>query len=62
MTNTDRIAQLQRNKATVHEQMKSGEVNPEQCKGMIKMIDYKIRKLTHKQPPAEVAKILPKEA
>ena len=62
MTNTDRIAQLQRNKATVREQMKSGEVNPEQCKGMIKMLDYKIRKLTHKQPPAEVAKFLPKEA
>ena len=61
MTNTDRITQMQVDKLLLQELIKSGSVDPAQCKGMIKMLDYKIRKLTHKQPPAEVAKFLPKE-
>ena len=63
MTNTDRIAQLQADKLKLQELLKSGNVDPQQCKGMIKMLDYKIQKLhtTNKQPPAEVAKFL-KEA
>ena len=62
MTNTDRITQMQVDNLLLQELIKSGSVDPVQCKGMIKMLDYKIRKLTHKQPPAEVAKFLPKEA
>ena len=62
MTNTDRITQIQADKLKLQELIKAGNVDPQQCKGMIKMLDYKIRKLTHKQPPAEVAKFLPKEA
>ena len=62
MHNTVRITQLQADKLKLQELLKSGNVDPQQCKGMIKMLDYKIRKLTHKQPPAEVAKFLPKEA
>ena len=62
MTNTARIAQLQADKLKLQELLKSGNVDPAQCKGMIKMLDYKIQKLKNKQPPAEVAKFLPKEA
>ena len=64
MTNTDRIAQLQADKLKLQELLKSGNVDPQQCKGMIKMLDYKIQKLhtTNKQPPRRVAKFLPKEA
>ena len=45
MTNTERIAQLQADKLKLQELLKSGNVDPAQCKGMIKMLDYKIRKL-----------------
>ena len=45
MTNTARIAQLQADKLKLQELLKSGNVDPQQCKGMIKMLDYKIRKL-----------------
>ena len=45
MTNTNRIAQLQADKLKLQELIKSGNVDPAQCKGMIKMLDYKIRKL-----------------
>ena len=64
MTNTDRIAQLQADKLKLQELLKSGNVDPQQCKGMIKMLDYKIQKLhtTNKQPPETVAKFLPEEA
>ena len=58
MTNTARIAQLQADKLKLQEQARLGEISPSMCKGAIKMPDYKIRKLTHKQPPAEVAKFL----
>ena len=46
MTNTERIAQLQADKLKLQELLKSGNVDPAQCKGLIKMLDYKIRKLT----------------
>ena len=46
MPNTARIAQLQADKLKLQELLKSGNVDPQQCKGMIKMLDYKIRKLT----------------
>ena len=46
MTNTDRITQMQVDKLLLQELIKSGSVDPAQCKGMIKMLDYKIRKLT----------------
>ncbi len=62
MHNTARIAQLQADKLKLQELLKSGNVDPQQCKGMIKMLDYKIRKLKNKQPPTEVAKFLPEEA
>ena len=64
MHNSDRIAQLQADKLKLQELLKPGNVDPQQCKGMIKMLDYKIQKLhtTNKQPPAEVAKFLPEEA
>ena len=58
MQNTARITQLQADKLKLQELLKSGNVDPQQCKGMIKMLDYKIRKLKNKQPPAEVAKFL----
>ena len=45
MPNTARIAQLQADKLKLQELLKSGNVDPVQCKGMIKMLDYKIRKL-----------------
>ena len=46
MTNTARIAQLQADKLKLQEQARLGEISPSMCKGMIKMLDYKIRKLT----------------
>ena len=45
MPNTARIAQIQADKLLLQELIKSGNVDPQQCKGMIKMLDYKIRKL-----------------
>ena len=45
MHNTVRITQLQADKLKLQELLKSGNVAPQQCKGMIKMLDYKIRKL-----------------
>ena len=59
MHNSDRIAQLQADKLKLQELLKLGNVDPQQCKGMIKMLDYKIQKLhtTNKQPPAKVALI-----
>ena len=42
------ITQLQADKLKLQELqelLKSGNVDPQQCKGMIKMLDYKIRKL-----------------
>ena len=45
MTNAARITQLQADKLKLQELLKSGNVDPAQCKGMIKMLDYKIRKL-----------------
>ena len=45
MPNTDRITLLQADKLKLQELLKSGNVDPQQCKGMIKMLDYKIRKL-----------------
>ena len=62
MTNTDRVTQLQADKLKLQELIKAGNVDPAQCKGMIKMLDYKIRKLTQKQLPETVAKFLPEEA
>ena len=50
MTNIDRIAQLQADKLKLQELLKSGNVDPQQCKGMIKMLDYKIRKLKEVKP------------
>ncbi len=45
MQNAARITLLQANKLKLQELLKSGNVDPQQCKGMIKMLDYKIRKL-----------------
>ena len=45
MQNTARITQLQADKLKLQKLLKSGNVDPQQCKGMIKMLDYKIRKL-----------------
>ena len=60
MPNTVRITLLQADKLKLQELLKSGNVDPQQCKGMIKMLDYKIQKLhtTNKQPPFRVAKFL----
>ena len=45
MTNTDCITQIQADKLKLQELIKAGNIDPAQCKGMIKMLDYKIRKL-----------------
>lgn len=60
MTNTNRIAQLQADKLKLQELIKSGNVDTQQCKGMIKMLDYKIRKLKNKQPPARWLNFCPR--
>ena len=45
MPNAAQIAQIQADKLKLQRLLKSGNVDPQQCKGMIKMLDYKIRKL-----------------
>ena len=61
MTNTDRITLLQGQIKQAEAEIVAGNGNPEHWRWWIKNRKAKLKQ-EHKQPPAEVAKFLPKEA